>query len=131
MSFRDHPTTPAETGQPVTALDSVALDRIQADLDLCEDIQAAALCATDPDVRPDDESRVAGRELMEMLLPDVQFSTFGGFASADQLAAARAVVGEDWPIHEVAPGRVRVPELRAALRRWASAEHRRVVVLAS
>lgn len=115
----------------MTAFDSATLDRIQADLDLCQDLHAAAMCATDPEVRRDDESRVAGWELLEQLLPDVPRSTYGGWASADQLAAARAVVGEDWPIWHVAPDRVYVPELRAALRRWASAEHRRAVVLAS
>lgn len=108
-----------------------ALDRIAADLQLCEDLQAAALCATDPDGRPEDEHRVAGRELMEQLLPDVNGSVFGGFASADQLAAVVAIVGPGWPLFELAPGRVYVPELRAALRRWASAGHRRAVVLAS
>lgn len=115
----------------MTAIDAAALDSIQADLDLCQDLHAAAMCATDPDARPDEESRVAGRELIEQLLPDVPRSTFGGYATPTQLAAVRAVIGEEWPVREVAPERVCVPELRAALRRWASAEHRRPVVLAS
>jgi hypothetical protein len=115
----------------MTTLDPAALDYILADLDLAGELEAAALCATDPDARHDDESVLAGRELLEVALPDVRFSTFGGFASPRQLAIVRSVVGEDWPIHEVGPDRVYVPELRAALRRWASAEQRRAVVLAS
>lgn len=115
----------------MTGLDAAALDRLAADLDLCQDLHAAAMCATDPDVRPEEESRSAGWDLLLQLLPDVPRSTYGGWASADQLAAVRAIVGDDWPIWHIAPNRVYVPELRATLRRWASAEHRRAVVLAS
>lgn len=112
----------------MTELSPAGMDRLLAVLELAQGVEAAALCAMDPDALHGDESVLAGRDLLEALLPDVPGSAFGGYATEEQLTVVRSVVG-DYPMHEVAPDRVYMPELRAVLRRWASAEHRRAQVL--